>query len=73
MEYLEQHKDSSPFNFLLQKELSKLSKDRQSVSSINTSKGPKQQTPLVVANKYVPLALPIVLNPMPDNYNQRIK
>ena len=73
MEYLEQHKYSSPLNFLLQKELEKLSKDSQLVLSVNTSKGPNQQTPIVMVNIYVPLALPDVLNPMLDNYNQRIK
>ena len=26
-----------------------------------------------MANRYAPLALPVVLNPMPNNYNQRIK
>ena len=33
LEYIEQHKDSSPLNFLLQKEIENLSKDIQSVSS----------------------------------------
>ena len=42
LEYLEQHKDSSPLNFLLHKKIEKLSKDSQSISSVNTSKGPNQ-------------------------------
>ena len=60
-------------NFLLQKEIEKLSKDSQSITSVNISKGPNQQTPLVMANSYAPLALHVGLNPMPYNYNQRIK
>ena len=60
-------------NFLLQKELENLSKDSQSFSYVNSSKGPNQQTPTIMANIYAPLALPVALNPMPNNYNQRIK
>ena len=73
LEYIKQHKDSSPLNFLLQKEIKRLSKDSQSITFVITSKEPNQQTPIVMANKYIPLALPDVLNPMPDSYNQRIK
>ena len=39
LEYLEKHKDFSPLNFLLQKEIEKLSKDSQTVTSVNTLKG----------------------------------
>jgi hypothetical protein len=73
LEYFDKHKGFSPLNFLLQKELEDLSKDNQSFSSVNSSKGPNQHTPTIMANKYAPLALPTSLNPMPDNYNQIIK
>ena len=35
LEYLEQHKDSSPLDFLLKREIEKLSKDNQVVTSVN--------------------------------------
>ena len=73
LEYLDKHKGFSPLNFLLQNELENLSKDSQSFSSANSSKEPNQQTPTIMAIIYAPLALPIVLNSMPDKYNQRIK
>ena len=73
LEYLEQHKDSSPLNFLLKKEIEKLSKDSQAVTFVNTLTGRNQQAHVVMANIYSPLALPTALNPMPDCYNQRIK
>ena len=40
---------------------------------VNTSKGTNQQTTIVMAKRCGPLALPVDLNPMPNNYNQRIK
>ena len=73
MEYLDKHKGFSPLNFLLQKKLENLSKDSQSFSSINSSKEPNQQTPTIMANKYAHLVLLASLNPILDNYNQRIK
>ena len=73
LEYLDKHRCFSPLNFRLQKDLEKISKYSQSFSSVNSSKGPNQHTPIVMANIYDPLALPAALNPMSDNYNQRIK
>ena len=68
-EYLDKHKNFSPLNFLLQKELENLSKYSQSLLSVNSSKGPNKHTHTIMANRHAPLALPLALNPMPDNYN----
>ena len=73
LEYREQHKDSSPLNCLLKKEIKKLSKDSQAVRLVNTLTRPNQQAPIVMANIYSPLTLLSALNPMLDCYNQRIK
>ena len=69
LEYLEQHKDSSPLNFSLKREIEKLSKDSQAIPFVKTLTGPNQQAPVVMANKYGPLALHAALKPMPDCYN----
>ena len=73
LEYLEKHRDSSPLDFLLKREIEKLSKDNQVVTSVNTLKGPSSQALTTMANGYAPLNLLATLNVMPDNYDQKIK
>ena len=73
LEYLEQHRDSSPLDFLLKREIEKLSKDNQVVTSINTLTGPSSQALTTMANRYDPLNLPVALNAMADNYDKKIK
>ena len=73
LEYLEKHRDSSPLNFLLKREIEKLSKDSQVVTSVKTLTGPNQQTSVVMVDRYAPLVLPAALHQMPNGYNQRMK
>ena len=74
LEYLEQHKDSSPLDFLLKREIEKLSRDNQVVNStVNTVIGPSSEAIRTMANIYAPLFLTANLNAMLDNYDSKIK
>ena len=73
LEYLEQHRDSSPLYFLLKREIEKLSKDSQVVTSVNNLRGQSSQAIRTMENRYGPLVLPANLNAMPDNYDSKIK
>ena len=75
--------------FLLQREIEKLSKDNQSIPFVNpvvttiatsivnplvnTFQGPSNKTLRTMENRYAPLNLPNALNPMPENYDQKIR
>ena len=74
LEYLEQHKDSSPLDFLLKREIGKLSRDNQVVNyTVNIVARPSSKVLSTMANRYAPLALPANLNAMPANYGTKIK
>ena len=88
-DFLEKNKDFDPLLFLLNREIEKLSKDKQSVPLvnpvvttiptsvvnpfINTVQGQSNQSLRIMANRHAPLNLPVDLNAMPDNYHQKIK
>jgi hypothetical protein len=74
---------------LSQREIEKLSKDNQSIPLVNSFlttvaisvvnppanifQGTSNQALRTMENMYAPLNIPTVLNPMPDNYDQKIR
>ena len=88
-DFLEKNKDFDPLHFLLQREIEKLSKDNQSIPlvnrvvtivttsilnpPINTFQGLSNQALRTMENRYAPLNLTNALNPMPNNYDKKIK
>ena len=60
-------------DFLLKREIEKLSKDNQVVTSVNNLTGPSRQAIRTMEKIYAPLILLVNLNDMPDNYDSKIK